>query len=134
MLVPGDPGIPSTISPTRYGSGTPRIGMAYLPSFDKGIRGKLLGSSGTTSIRASYGLFYTSFPGLDTGIMYAVPPFGYNYLSPQPPLLAQPFVNVADGGVQSNPYPLALPPHGVSRSHPYSGFDWDAVPPIAADP
>ena len=134
MLVPGDPGIPATISPTKYGSVAPRVGMAYSPNFDKGLRGKLFGTSGTTGIRASYGIFYTSFPGLDTGIMYAVPPFGYNYLSSRPPLLSQPFVNVSDGAVQSNPYPLALPPHGVSRSHPYSGFDWDAVTPIAADP
>jgi hypothetical protein len=134
MVVPGDPGIPATISPTKYGSVAPRIGMAYSPSFAKGIRGKLLGASGTTSIRASYGIFFTSFPGLDTGIMYAVPPFGYNYLSAEPPLLAQPFVNVSDGAVQSNPYPLALPPHGVSRKHPYTGFDWNAVTPIAADP
>jgi hypothetical protein len=134
MVVPGDPGIPSTISPAKYGSVAPRIGVAYSPDFDKGIRGKVLGASGTTSIRASYGIFYTSFPGLDTGIMYAVPPFGYNYLSPQPSLLAQPFVNVSDGGVEPDPYPLTLPPHGVSQSHPYTGFNWTAVTPISADP
>jgi hypothetical protein len=134
MVVPGDPGIPSTISPTKYSSVAPRISLAYSPNFDKGTRGRLLGGSGKMSIRASYGLFYTSFPGLDTGIMYAVPPFGYNYLSSQPPLLAQPFVNVSDGGVEPDPYPLALPPHGVSKSHPYSGFNWTAVTPISADP
>lgn len=134
MLVPGDPGIPSTISPVRYGSVAPRIGAAYSPNFGKGFRGKLLGASGTTSIRASYGIFYTSYPGLDTGLMYAVPPFGYNYLSSQPPLLSQPFVNVADGGINFDPYPLALAPHGVSQSHPYSGFNWAAVTPISADP
>jgi hypothetical protein len=134
MLVPGDPGIPSTISPTNYSSVAPRIGIAYSPNFNSGFSGRLLGPSGTTSIRASFGIFYTSFPGLDTGIMYAVPPFGYNYLSSQPPLLSQPFVNVADGKQQQNPYPLALPPHGVSRSHPYSSFNWNAVTPISADP
>jgi hypothetical protein len=134
MLVPGDPGIPPTISPTKYGSVAPRLGVAYSPNFTDGIRGKLLGASGTTSIRASFGVFYTAFPGLDTGIMYAVPPFGYNYLSSQPPMLAQPFVNVSDGAANTNPYPLALPPHGVSKSNPYTGFNWNSVTPIAADP
>ncbi len=28
--------------------------------------------------------------------MYAVPPFGYNYLSPEPPLFATPFINAAE--------------------------------------
>jgi hypothetical protein len=52
---------------------------------------------GTRHIRASYGLFYAAFPGLSAGIMYSVPPFGFNYLSPGPPLLATPFITAATG-------------------------------------
>jgi len=66
--------------------------------------------------------------------MYAVPPFGYNYLSPEPPLFATPFINAADGTDNINPYPIAFPPNTVSAKHPYTAFDWAAVTPIAADP
>jgi hypothetical protein len=50
--------------------------------------------------------------------MYAVPPFGFNYLTPEPPLFATPFINAADGGQNTNPFPLTFPPHNVSASNP----------------
>lgn len=134
LLVAGDPGIPSTLSPTKYGSFAPRIGLAYSPNFDHGIMRKILGSSGKSSIRASYGIFYTAIPGLSAGIMYSVPPFGYNYLSPTPPLFAQPFIDAGDGAVNINPYPFTFPPHNVSVKNPYTGFNWASVVPISADP
>jgi len=134
LVVPGDPGIPSTLSPTKYKNFAPRIGVAYSPDFKDGILHKIFGDSGKSSIRASYGIFYTAFPGLTAGIMYGVPPFGYNYLSPAPPLFATPFINAADGTQNTDPFPLSFPPHNVSASNPYSGFDWPAVTPIAADP
>ena len=37
LLVPGDPGIPATLSPTQYHNFAPRIGMAYSPKFDQGV-------------------------------------------------------------------------------------------------
>jgi hypothetical protein len=94
----------------------------------------LLGDNGKSSIRASYGIFYTAFPGLTAGIMYGVPPYGYNYLSPQPPLLATPFVNAANGAGNTDPFPLNFPPHTVSAKNPFTGFDFGAVTPISADP
>ncbi|HUA86118.1 MAG TPA: carboxypeptidase regulatory-like domain-containing protein [Bryobacteraceae bacterium] len=134
LLVPGDPGIPSTLSPTKYKNFAPRIGVAYTPGFKDRILRKIFGDSGKSSIRASYGIFYTAFPGLTAGIMYGVPPFGYNYLSPAPPLFATPFINAADGMQNTDPFPLNFPPHNVSASNPYTGFNWPAVTPIAADP
>jgi hypothetical protein len=134
LLVPGDPGIPSTLSPSKYHNFAPRIGLAYSPRFDSGVLGKLFGGPGKSSIRASYGIFYTAFPGLSAGIMYSVPPFGYNYLSPAPPLFATPFVTAGDGAININPYPITFPPNNVSRKNPYSAFDWAAVTPISADP
>ena len=136
LLVPGDPGIPSTLSPTQYDKFAPRIGVAYAPKFDQGIWKAIFGKDGDSSIRASFGMFYTAFPGLSAGIMYSVPPFGYNYLSPQAPLLATPFVNAADpfGAANTNPYPIVFPPHTVSAKNPYTAFDWSAVTPISADP
>jgi hypothetical protein len=134
LVVPGDPGIPSTLSPSKYHNFAPRIGLAYSPSFDSGILGKIFGGPTKSSIRASYGIFYTAFPGLSAGIMYSVPPFGYNYLSPAPPLFATPFINAADGVINTNPYPIVFPPNTVSAKNPYTEFDWAAVTPISADP
>ena len=134
LLVPGDPGIPSTLSPSKYHNFAPRIGLAFSPHFDRGVLGKIFGGPGKSSIRASYGIFYTAFPGLSAGIMYSVPPFGYNYLSPAPPLFATPFINAGDGAVNINPYPITFPPNNVSAKNPYTAFDWAAVTPISADP
>ena len=47
-LVPGDPGVPSTISPTQYSNFGPRIGIAYAPY------GGIWGDN-KTSIRAASG-------------------------------------------------------------------------------
>ena len=66
-MVPGDPGIPSTISPSKADNFAPRIGLAYAPRFDGGILKEIFGDSGKSSIRASYGIFYTAFPGLVGG-------------------------------------------------------------------
>ena len=134
LVVPGDPGIPSTISPTKYRNFAPRIGLAYSPKFDRGALNKIFGGPGKSSLRASYGIFYTAFPGLSAGIMYAVPPFGYNYLSPAPPLFATPYVNAGDGAINTNPFPIVFPPNTVSRQNPYTAFDWAAVTPDSADP
>jgi hypothetical protein len=134
LVVPGDPGIPGTISPSKAHNFAPRIGIAYAPRFDRGILKEVLGGGGRSSIRASLGIFYTAFPGLAAGVMYAVPPFGYNYLTPEPPLFATPFINAANGGQNTNPFPLPFPPHNVSAKNPDTTFDWPPVIPIAADP
>jgi hypothetical protein len=134
LVVPGDPGIPGGLSPTRYNNFAPRIGLAYSPKFDTGLLHMLFGDSGKSSIRASYGIFYTAFPGLSAGVMYGVPPFGYNYLSPSPPLFATPFVNAGDGVQNTDPFPLNFPPHNVSARNPFTGFDFSSVIPISADP
>jgi hypothetical protein len=63
-----------------------------------------------------------------------VPPFGYNYLTPEPPLFATPFINAANGGQNTNPFPLTFPPHNVSARNPDTSFRWPPVIPIAADP
>jgi Carboxypeptidase regulatory-like domain/TonB dependent receptor len=134
LLVPGDPGIPSTISPSKGDNFAPRLGLAYSPAFDHGILHRIFGEGTKSSIRASYGIFYTAFPGLSAGVMYAVPPYGYNYLSPEPPLFGAPFINAANGGENVNPFPLTFPPHNVSAKNPDTSFDFASVIPLAADP
>ncbi len=134
LLVPGDPGIPPTLSPPDNHAFAPRIGLAYSPNFGNRFLKAIFGESGKSSIRASYGIFYTAFQGIDAGIMYGVPPWGYNYLSPAPPEFAQPFIDSGDGVVQTDPYPFHFPPNNVSQKDPYTGFDWAAVTPISAAP
>jgi Carboxypeptidase regulatory-like domain len=132
LVVPGDPGIPRTISPSKPDNFAPRIGLAYAPRFDSGILKEIFGDSGKSSIRASYGIFYTAFPGLSTGVMYGVAPFGDNYLSPEPPLFAAPLINAADGEQNTDPFPLTFPPHNVSAKRPDTQSFANQIP-ISAD-
>jgi hypothetical protein len=134
MLVAGDPGIPKTIAPTDFRNFAPRFGVAWTPKSKNGFWKVILGSGGQSSIRASYGIFYTEFPGLLTGIMYAVPPFGYNYLSPAPPLFATPFISAATGVNNGQRFPFDFPPKNVSRSNPDTSVDWANFTPLSADP
>jgi Carboxypeptidase regulatory-like domain len=134
LLVAGDPGIPKTLAPTSYKNFAPRIGFAYSPKFDQGFWSKVFGASGQSSIRASYGLFYTAFQGLSAGIMYSVPPFGFNYLSPAPPLLATPFITAATGFDNGQRFPFPFPSHNVSVSNPDTSVNWNNFIPLAADP
>jgi hypothetical protein len=50
LLFPGDPGVPAGIAPVYWKGLMPRVGLAWDPT-----------GSGTTSIRAAYGIFYDSF-------------------------------------------------------------------------
>ena len=134
LLVPGDPSIPKTIAPTDYKNFAPRLGFAYSPRFEKGLGKAIFGNNAKSSIRASYGLFYTAFPGLTAGIMYSVPPFGFNYLSPGPPLFATPFITAATGVNNGQRFPFPFPPHNVSASKPDNAVNWANLVPIAADP
>jgi hypothetical protein len=134
FVVAGDPSVPQTIAPTSYKSFAPRVGLAYAPHISSRLGGLLFGESGKSSIRASYGIFYAAFPGLNAGIMYALPPFGFNYLSPGPPLLATPFITAASGVNNGQRFPFPFPPHNVSVSNPDNKVDWSNFTPIAADP
>jgi hypothetical protein len=122
LVFPTDPGIARGLSPAHYGSISPRVGVAYSPDGDR------------TSIRASIGRFYTAFQGLSAGIMYGVPPYGYNYLSPAPPLFETPFMTAADGTNNGQRFPLAPPPLDASASHPYRTINWPNYLPVNADP
>jgi hypothetical protein len=121
LVFPGDVGVARGLSPTRWGNISPRVGFAYAPNE-------------STSVRASYGVFYTAFQGLSAGIMYGVPPYGYNYLSPAPPLFEAPFITAATGTDNGQRFPLPPPPLNASPGHPYSNISWSAYLPVNADP
>jgi hypothetical protein len=134
LVFPGDPGIARTLAPARNRNFAPRVGLAYSPHFHDALLKKIFGESGRTSLRAGYGIFDTAFEGLSAGIMYAVPPYGYNYVSPAPPLFSNPFITAASGVDNGQPYPIAFPAFGASPSHPNSTVSWDPLLPVSADP
>jgi outer membrane receptor protein involved in Fe transport len=65
LVVPGDPGVPAGMTQTYYKAFAPRIGLAWSP-----------GTSGKTSFRAGWGLFYNPMEQLVLAQFGAEPPFG----------------------------------------------------------
>ena len=133
-VVPGDPGIPSTVAPTRYRNFGPRIGFAYSPDAKGGLLRKLVGGSGTTSIRAAYGIYYTAIEQLTNALVVGDPPFGLFYVSPVAPSFTTPFVNRGDGESQGQRFPPPVPPGNPGPGNPNDGIDWSAYEPISSSP
>jgi hypothetical protein len=133
LVFPGDRGIPRTLSPLGN-TFSPRIGIAYAPSFQQALLKTIFGEDDQSSVRASFGVFYAAIPGLSGGIMYSIPPFGYNYLSPAPPLFDQPFITAADGANNGQPFPHTPAPLNASASSPATTVDWSQLVPVNGDP
>ncbi|MGA2852222.1 MAG: carboxypeptidase regulatory-like domain-containing protein [Terracidiphilus sp.] len=134
ILYPGDPGVPNTLAPIGELSIAPRLGIAWSPHASGSFAQKLLGAPGTTSIRASFGNFYTSIDALSIGVLAANAPYGTTYTSPAPPLFATPFVSAASGQSFGQPFPYTFAPLNSSRSHPDGSFDWSNFVPISGIP
>jgi len=135
MVFPGDRGVPSTLSPTKWTNLSPRFGVAYSPNWSSAWAGRLIGGPGQTSLRAGYGVFYTAFEGLSAGIMSACPPYGYDYDSTVGhPLFDEPFVSASTGATNGQPFPSPIPAFGASRQHPNTTVDWSKYSPITGDP
>jgi hypothetical protein len=134
ILYPGDPGIPRTLAPVDNLDFSPRVGVAWSPSANRGALAKVLGAPGTTSIRASFGNFYTAIDALSISVLAANAPYGTTYTSPAPPLFATPFVSAGDGQNFGQPFPYTFAPLNSSRSHPDGNIDWSAYEPISGIP
>ena len=111
-VVPGDPGIPSTLAPTRYNNFAPRVGIAYSPGFSEGVLGKIFGGPGKSSIRASYGVYYTSIEDLNLFYEVGDAPFGLYWQSPEPTLFDQPYITRNTGKSQDQRFPFTFPVPG----------------------
>ena len=126
-VFPGDPGVPSTLSPTRYDNFAPRIGLAYSPHADGGFWGKVIGGDGRSSIRAAWGKYYTSFENIVDKQEQGDAPFGYYWGSPSPPEFTTPFINRETNFNNGQRFPVPSPPLHVSPSHPDTALtaaDW----------
>ena len=135
ILFPTDPGVPRTLAPPGNRDFAPRIGLAWAPSADQnGLPGKILGGPGKTSLRASYGIFYTAIEALTIGIMSANAPYGTTYTSPAPPLFATPVITAANGQNAGQYFPVQLAPLNTTASHPDRSIDWSQFEPISGMP
>ena len=95
LVVPGDPGVPNALTQTYYKAFAPRIGVAWSP-----------GSSGKTSIRAGWGLFYNPIEQLVLEQFSAEPPFGGSTF-PFNTGFNTPFQDQGGGFTYPNPFGLS---------------------------
>jgi hypothetical protein len=113
LVFPGDPGIPKTLAPTKYNNFGPRLGLAYSPGFSDGVLGKIFGGPGKSSIRAAYGLYYTSVEDLNLFYEVADAPFGLYWTSPVSVMFDEPFRVRATGASLNQRFPFTAPVPGA---------------------
>ena len=95
LVVPGDPGVPNGLTQTYKKAFAPRIGIAWSP-----------GTSGKTSIRAGWGMFYNPIEQLVLEQFSAEPPFGGSTF-PFNTMFNQPFLDQSGEFSYPNPFGLA---------------------------
>jgi hypothetical protein len=135
ILYPTDPGVSRTLAPPGNLDFAPRIGLAYSPSASgDGLLAKILGGPGKSSVRASYGMFYTAIEALTIGVMSANAPYGTTYTSPAPPLFSTPFITASNGNPIAQVFPVTLAPLNSSAKHPDPNVDWTQFEPITGLP
>jgi hypothetical protein len=119
-VVAGDPGVPRTLAPTQWHNFSPRLGFAYSPD-------------AKTSIRAGFGIYYTSVEDLSQFLEVGDPPYGLYYGSANPPLLEAPYLTRATGQSVGQRFPFPYPPTNISPSNPDTTFPWAQVEPLSYD-
>ena len=128
ILFPGDPGVANSIAATQYSSFAPRLAASWSPG------GRGFGASGTTVLRAGFGLYYSGFEGLSAGIMSGNPPYGLTDTTAAPTRFEQPVVEASTGSSLGQPFPLQAVPFGASASHPVTTVDWSRFEPLTGIP
>ncbi len=116
LVVPGDAGIPPGMTQTYYKAFAPRIGLAWSP-----------GSSGRTSFRAGWGLFYNPVEQLVLEQFGAEPPFGGSTFVYETQF-NQPFLG--QDNTASNPDEYQNPFNGVISPARGTAQNWGIFEPI----
>jgi hypothetical protein len=106
IVFPGDKGVPAGLTQTYYKAFAPRVGIAWSP-----------GSSGKTSIRAGWGLFYNPIEQLVLEQFSAEPPFGGSVFLVET-MFNTPFYPQSGGFVYPNPF------NGVQDPPRNQPVDW----------
>ncbi len=130
-VVPGDPGVPRTLAPTHFDNAAPRIGLAYSPGFTDGVLGKIFGGPGKSSIRSSYGIYYTSIEDLNLFYEVGDAPFGLYWVSPSSVLFEEPFRTRNDGSSEGERFPFTFPTPGSPAN---KTLDYSVYLPISYSP
>jgi hypothetical protein len=120
LVVAGDAGIPTALTQTYYKAFAPRIGLAWSP-----------GTSGKTSIKAGWGLFYNPIEQLVLEQFSAEPPFGGSTF-PFNTMLDTPFQDQSGNFTYPNPFGLpGLSGHnGILNPPRGQPVDWGLFRPI----
>ena len=134
ILYPTDPGIRRTLAPPGD-EFSPRIGLAYSPDVSAdSFLGRIVGGAGKTSIRAGFGMYYTSIEALTLGVLAANAPYGTTYSSPAPPLFSNPFITASNGSDLGQYFPVTFAPLNSSSKNPDTSLDWSQYVPISGIP
>ena len=112
LVVPGDPSVQAGLTQTYYKAIAPRIGIAWSP-----------GTSGKTSIRAGWGMFYNPIEQLVLEQFSAEPPFGGSTF-PVGTLFNTPFLGQDGATVFPNPF------NGILSAPRGQPVDWSTFRPI----
>src|SRR5205807_2335901 len=112
LVVPGDKGVPNALTQTYYKAFGPRIGLAWSP-----------GTSGKTSVRVGWGMFYNPIEQLVLEQFSAEPPFGVSTF-PVNTLFNTPFLD--QGGQLVYPNPA----NGILQAPRNQAVDWGVFRPI----
>jgi hypothetical protein len=121
-VFPGDPGVPRTLAAVKWNKFAPRFGFGYVPArFNNKF-----------SVRAGYGLFYTSFQDQSGFVMIGDAPYGLYYQSSVPVMAEKPYVDRGTQNVQLQKFPFTFPPTNVSPSNPDNNVPWANYLPLAS--
>lgn len=133
-LVTGDPSIPRTVAPIQYGNLAPRIGFAYSPNAASGFFRKLTGGPGDSSIRASFGIFYSDIQDYINANGNGDAPYGLYWVAPTPATFATPYVDVYTGNPEGQRFPVPVAAADATPSKPDASLDWSQFLPISSSP
>ncbi len=132
LVVPGDPGVPKTLSKVQHLHFAPRFGLVYAPDISDGWLGKVIGGPGKFSIRTGYGLFYQAFADVEEFGNAGGAPYGEFWGSPVPPLFNSPYIDRATGHFEGIKFPFKFPPTNVSPSNPDTTYNWAQAEPLSS--
>ncbi|PYX64487.1 MAG: hypothetical protein DMG74_12775 [Acidobacteria bacterium] len=120
LVVPGDAGITNALTQTYYKAFAPRIGISWSP-----------GTSGKTSIKAGWGLFYNPIEQLVLEQFSAEPPFGGSTF-PFNTFFNTPFLDQSGGFSYPNPFglPSLAGTNGILNPQRGQAVDWGMFRPI----
>jgi hypothetical protein len=120
LVVPGDAGVSNALTQTYYKAFAPRIGISWSP-----------GTSGKTSIKAGWGLFYNPIEQLVLEQFSAEPPFGGSTF-PFNTFFNTPFLDQSGGFSYPNPFglPSLAGVNGILNPKRGQPVDWGMFRPI----